>query len=51
MKMLVPCRRCEVLKKFKVISFVYETENDVVTKCKVVCPGELDRLRVLKFTI
>ena len=51
MKMSVPCRRCEVLKKGKIFP-LYLTENDVlVTKCTVVCPGELDHLRVLKFTI
>lgn len=51
MKMSVPCRRCEVLKKVNIFP-LYLTENDVlVTKCTVVCPGELDHLRVLKFTI
>ena len=40
MKMSVPCRRCEVPKKFKIFPS-YLTENDPVTKCTVVCPGKL----------
>lgn len=47
MKMSVPCRRCEVLKKFKIFP-LYLTENDVVTKCTVVCPGELRLFESMK---
>lgn len=47
MKMSVPCRRCEVLKKFKIFP-LYLTETDVVTKCTVVCPGELRLFESIK---
>ena len=51
MKISVPriCRRCEILKKFKVFPlYLTEKFNDPVTKCTVVCPGKLRLFESIK---
>ena len=51
MKISVPCicRRCEILKKFKIFPlYLTEKFNDPVTKCTVVCPGKLRLFESIK---